>query len=70
MIAKEKNIKIERVETQVEVDRTHSEISIFNYKITLDDKLNSNDREFFMNIIDFCAVKQTLAKQLMFIRHD
>ena len=70
MIAKEKNIKVERVETQVEVDKTNSDKTIFNYKITLDDSLNNNDREFFMNIIDSCAVKQTLTKQLMFIRHD
>jgi putative redox protein len=70
MIAKEKGIKVNSVETQVEVDKTQSDKSVFKYKITLDDNLNDIDREFFMNIIDSCAVKQTLTKQLMFIRHD
>jgi putative redox protein len=70
MIAKEKNIKLDRVETQVEVDRTQSDKSIFNYRISLDDALNANDREFFMNIIDFCAIKQTLSKQLEFVQYE
>lgn len=70
MIAKEKGIKVNTVETQVEVDKTHDDKSIFNYKITLDDNLDDNDREFLINIIDSCAAKQTLTKQLIFISHD
>jgi putative redox protein len=70
MIAKEKNIKIEKVETQVEIDRSHDDKSIFNYMISLDNDLNESDKEYFTNIIDSCAVKQTLTKQLMFMRSD
>jgi uncharacterized OsmC-like protein len=56
MMAKKKGIRIENVETQVEVDKTHSDKSIFNYKIILDNNLDDNDREFLMNIIDCCAI--------------
>jgi putative redox protein len=67
MIAKEKNIKIDKVETQVEIEKTDV-TTIFKYKIDLDENLNEHDKDFFMNIIDGCAVKQTLSKQLLFIK--
>lgn len=69
MIAKQKNIKLSKVETQVEIEKSEDKTS-FKYKIILDDSLNSNDREFLMNIIDLCAVKQTLTKQLEFIKDE
>ena len=67
---KKKRYKVDGVETQVEVDRTQSDKSIFNYKIILVGNLNDKDREFLMNIIDSCAVKQTLTKQLEFVQYD
>jgi putative redox protein len=67
MIAKKSNINIDKVETQVEVEKT-DEKTTFKYKIVLDDKLNEKDKDFFMNIIDQCAVKQTLTKQLEFVQ--
>ncbi len=70
MIARERNINIDGVETQVEVDRAQSDKSIFNYKILLVGNLKDKDREFLMNIIDFCAIKQTLTKQLEFVQYD
>ena len=70
MIAKEKKISIDKVETQVEVDRTQSDKSVFRYTISLDSNLNYKDKEFLMNIIDSCAVKQTLTRQLMFIPNE
>ena len=69
MTAKEKNINLNYVYTQVDLDRTDSRTT-FKYKIILDDKLSDPDREFLMNIIDFCAVKQTLTKQLEFLQYD
>lgn len=69
MIAKEKNIKVEKVETIVYIEKKGDK-TIFNYQIILDDKLNPNDREFLMNIIDLCAVKQTLSKQLEFKQNE
>jgi len=69
MIAKEKNIKLEKVETQVEIEKTAGS-SIFKYKIDLDENLNEQDKDFLMNIIDECAVKQTLSKQLLFIKEN
>jgi putative redox protein len=65
MIAKEKNIDIGEVETMVEVEKTDTK-TIFNYKIKLDDKLNADDKKYLMGIIDQCAIKQTLSKQLEF----
>ena len=69
MIAKEKNIKLDNISTQVGLDRLETKTT-FKYKITLDDQLNDQDRDFLMNIIDFCTVKQTLSKQLEFVQHD
>jgi putative redox protein len=70
MMAKEKNINLDYVSTAVEIDKSES-ITTFKYKITLDNKLNENDKQFFLNIIDLCAVKQTLSKQLNFLQvHD
>lgn len=65
MIAKEKKIFLDSVQTMVDLDRTE-DITTFNYKIILDDKLSKEDQMYFQNIIDFCAVKQTLSKQLVF----
>ncbi len=65
MLAKEHNISLNSVITQVEVEKTES-VTIFNYKITLDENLNENDRSYLMNIIDSCAVKQTLSRQIEF----
>lgn len=67
MIAKEKGIIIENVFTVVEVIKSESKTT-FNYKIILDDKLNENDRQLFLNIIDLCGVKQTLSKPLEFVQ--
>jgi uncharacterized OsmC-like protein len=69
MTAKEKNINLDYVSTQVDLDRSDTK-TIFKYKIILDEKLNESDRDFLMNIIDFCAVKQTLTKQLDFLQYD
>jgi putative redox protein len=69
MIAKEKNIKLDTVLTKVELDKTDTKTT-FKYEIILDDQLNKTDRDFLMNIIDSCAVKQTLSKKLEFLRHD
>jgi putative redox protein len=67
MIAKQKNIKLDKVQTQVEIEKT-DDSSIFKYKIELDENLNEQEKGFLMNIIDSCAVKQTLSKQLVFIK--
>lgn len=67
MIAKERGVNIEYVITEVEVIKSESN-TVFNYRITRDDKLNENDRQFFLNIIDLCAVKQTLSKSLEFVQ--
>lgn len=69
MIAKKNNIRIETVETQVEIEKTNDK-SIFNYSIKLSDNLNQNDKDFLMSIIDLCAVKQTLSKQLDFKQNE
>jgi uncharacterized OsmC-like protein len=69
MTAKEKNIKLDYVSTQVDLDRSDTKTTI-KYRIILDEKLNKSDRDFLMNIIDFCAVKQTLTKQLDFLQYD
>ena len=69
MTAKEKNINLDYVSTQVDLDISDTKTT-FKYKITLDEKLNASDRDFLMNIIDFCAVKQTLTKQLVFLQYD
>ena len=45
-------------------------MSVFNYKILLDENLNAKDREFLMNIIDFCTIKQILPKQLELKLYD
>jgi hypothetical protein len=45
-------------------------MSAFNYKILLDENLNAKDREFLMNIIDFCTIKQILPKQLELKLYD
>lgn len=65
MFAKEKNIKLEKVETEVDIEKTPDK-TIFKYKITLDDTLSAADKNYLMNIIDLCAVKQSLSKQLEF----
>jgi len=65
MIAKQKNIKLDTVETQVEIEKTENK-TVFNYSIKLDGDLNQTDKDFLINIIDLCAVKQTLTKQLEF----
>jgi len=67
MIAKERGVNIEYVITEVEVIKSESN-TVFNYRLTRDDKLNENDRQFFLNIIDLCAVKQTLSKSLEFVQ--
>jgi putative redox protein len=69
MIAKEKNIKLDKVETQVVIEKTDMK-TIFKYRITLDDTLKAKDKDLLMNIIDRCAVKQTLSKQLEFKPED
>ncbi len=69
MTAKEKNINLDYVSTQVDLDRSDTRTT-FKYKIILDDKLSSSDHHFLMNIIDFCAVKQTLTKHLDFLQYD
>jgi putative redox protein len=69
MTAKEKKINLDYVSTQVNLDRSDNK-TIFKYKIDLGDKLSDSDRDFLMNIIDFCAVKQTLTKQLDFILYE
>lgn len=53
--------------TEVEVIKSESK-TVFNYEITLDDKLNEDDKQFFLNIINLCAVKQTLSKPLEFVQ--
>ena len=67
MFAKEKNIKLDKVETQVKIEKTDN-TTTFKYKIMLDDTLNENDTDFLMNIINSCAVKKTLSKHLEFIQ--
>jgi putative redox protein len=67
MIAKEKGINIEYVSTIVELIKSESKTT-FNYEITLDDKVSEYERQFFLNIIDLCAVKQTLSKPLEFVQ--
>jgi putative redox protein len=67
IIAKERGINIENVMTEVEVIKSESK-TVFNYEITLDDKLNEDDKQFFLNIINLCAVKQTLSKPLEFVQ--
>jgi len=57
------------VETQVEIEKTDTK-TIFNYKILLDENLNAADKDFLMNIIDLCAVKQTLSKELEFNKYE
>jgi uncharacterized OsmC-like protein len=69
MIAKEKNIRVDWVETQVDIEKTDNK-TIFNYKISLDNELNARDKDFLMNIIDYCAIKQTLTKSLEFKHHE
>lgn len=69
MTAKKNNIKLDKVETQVEIEKTENK-TIFRYKIILDDTLNAKDKDFLMNIIDHCAVKQTLSKQLEFEQNE
>jgi putative redox protein len=69
IIAKEKKIKLDKVETRVDIEKTDNKTT-FKYKIILDDNLNKKDQDFLMNIIDFCAVKQTLSKQLEFKQDD
>ena len=69
MIAKKQNIQLDNVETQVVIEKL-DEKSIFNYKIKLDDNIENKDKEYLMNIIDLCAVKQTLSKQLEFVQND
>lgn len=69
MIAKEKNIKHNIVETQVDIEKTDSK-TIFKYKIALDDKLSPKDNGYLLNIIDFCEVKQTLSKELEFKQNE
>ena len=44
MIAKEKNIKLDKVETLVDIEKTDNK-TIFKYKITLDDKLSPKDKD-------------------------
>jgi putative redox protein len=66
MIANEKGINIGNVSTKVEVIKSELKTT-FNYKIMLDDSLNECDKQFFLNIIDLCAVKQTLSKPLEFV---
>jgi putative redox protein len=66
MIAKQKSIRLDKVEIQVEIEKTENS-SIFKYKIRLDESLNDQEKNVLMNIIDSCAVKQTLSKQLLFI---
>ncbi len=70
-IAKEKGIEPGNVSTVVELDRSGSKTT-FKYKINLDTKLNEDEKKFFLNIIDLCAVvKHTLSKQLEFLQlHD
>jgi hypothetical protein len=64
-LRKKTNIKLNKVETQVEIEKTETK-TIFKYKIRLDDTLNTKDKDLLMSIIDLCAVKQTLSKQLEF----
>jgi putative redox protein len=69
MTAKEKKINLDYVSTQVDIDRSDTKTT-FKYKILLDNKLSDSDRDFLMNIIDFCAVKQSLTKQLDFLQYE
>ena len=69
MTAKERNINLDYISTQVDLDRSDTKTT-FKYKIILDDNLSVSDRDFLMNIIDFCAVKQSLTKQLEFLQHE
>jgi putative redox protein len=66
MIAKQKNIRLDKVETQVEIEKT-VDSTIFKYKINLDENLNDQQKNILLNVIDSCAVKQTLSKQLLFV---
>jgi hypothetical protein len=67
MNAKQKNIRLKKVDTEVEILKSELKTT-FKYKIILDDNLNPDDNAFLMNIIDLCAVKQTLSKQLEFVK--
>ncbi len=69
MIAKENHIKLKSISTQVELERTDI-LATFRYKITLDEDLKGTDRQLLMNIIDSCAVKQTLCKEFKFEQYD
>ena|SRR5208283_5061427 len=69
MIAKKNNIKLDKVETQVDIEKTDNK-TIFKYKIILDEKLSPKEKDILMNIIDSCEVKKTLSKQLEFKQHD
>jgi putative redox protein len=69
MEALKNNIKLDDVETKVELNRTDPAKSIFEYSF----KLNSdpkNDGEVlgnFKNALQHCAVRKTLSKEIVFV---
>jgi putative redox protein len=69
MEAEKNNIKLDSVETTVILNRTNPAKTIFEYsfKINSEQELEENTLRNFKRILQQCAVKKTLSKELVFI---
>jgi uncharacterized OsmC-like protein len=69
MEAQKNNIKLDNIETKVELNRNDPAKTIFEYsfKINSNQELENETLRDFKRILQQCAVRKTLSKKIVFV---
>ncbi len=66
MFAKNHNMNVSEVKTEVSLNRNEPESAVFEYKVKVYGRLTGLEKEKLMQIVQSCPVKKTLSKRIDF----
>ena len=64
MYAREHDISVSHIETEVSLDRSQTDEVIFNYSLDISGSLSLTERESLLSAAQHCPVHKTLSKKL------
>ena len=67
MFAFNRNIPVQSISVEVEIDRSIPNKTVFQKKISIEGDISEDDRKLLMAVAKTCAVQKTLSRQLEFV---
>ena len=61
-------IPVDAVATSVELDRSRTDVAVFNYRVEIAGDLSPEDRRVLDEAADNCPVRNTLGRRLIFLK--